>query len=88
MTGPRGPFRALGGGLSPRRDSVVRLHRFQGEHPEVQFTSPTVGRYGQYMALIPPGTIPDEQREITVKSPDLCSLMDQLDDLFGPPGKC
>jgi hypothetical protein len=69
----------------PRRDSVVRLHRFQGEHPEVQFTSPTVGRYGQYTALIPPGTVVGETREITVTSPDLCGLMDQLDDLFDSP---
>ena len=52
----------------------------------MQFTSPTMGRYGQYVALIPPGAIPGEAREITVKSPDLCGLMDQLDDLFGSPG--
>lgn len=87
MTGPREPLQVLEGGLSPRRDSVVRLHRFQGEHPDVQFTSPTVGRYGQYVALIPPGAIPGESREITVKSPDLCGLMDQLDDLFGSTAK-
>ena len=49
----------------------------------MQFTSPIMGRYGQYIALIPPGTIPGEPREITVKSADLCGLMDQLDDLFG-----
>lgn len=47
--------------------------------------SPVMGRYGQYTALIPPGTIPGEPREITVKSPDLCNLMDRLDDLFDPP---
>jgi len=85
MTDGRAPLRAIEGGLSPRRDSVVRLHQFQGAHPEVQFTSPVMGRYGQYMALIPPGVLPGEYREITVKSPDLCGLMDQLDDLFGPP---
>jgi hypothetical protein len=56
-----------------------------GGAPDVQFTSPTAGRYGQYVALIPPGSIPEEAREITVKSPDLCGLMDQLDDLFGSP---
>lgn len=85
MTDRQVSLRAIGGGLSPRRDSVVRLHRFQGEHLDVQFTSPTAGRYGQYVALIPPGSIPGETREITVKSPDLCGLMDQLDDLFGSP---
>jgi hypothetical protein len=85
VTDGRAPLRAIEGGLSPRRDSVARLHQFQGEHPGVQFTSPTVGRYGQYTALIPPGAIPGELREITVKSPDLCGLMDQLDDLFGSP---
>jgi hypothetical protein len=85
VTGSQGPLRAVEGELSLLRDSVVRLHQFQGEHPEVQFTSPTVGRYGQYIALIPPGTIPGEQREITLKSPDLCGLMDQLSDLFNPP---
>jgi hypothetical protein len=41
-----------------------------------------VGPYGQYTALIPAETIPGENREIIVKSPDLCGLMDQLDDLF------
>lgn len=85
MTGSQGLLWATGGELSPRRNAVIRLHQFQGENPEVQFTSPTVGRYGQYIALIPPGTIPGEQREITLKSPDLCGLMDQLNDLFNPP---
>jgi hypothetical protein len=45
-----------------------------------------MGRYGQYTALVPPGMLPGESREITVTSPDLCGLMDRLDDLFGPPG--
>jgi hypothetical protein len=71
--------------MSPRRDSVARLHRFQGDHPEVQFTSPTMGPYSQYTALIPAKTIPGENREIIVKSPDLCGLVDQLDDLFTAP---
>jgi len=71
--------------MSHRRDSVARLHRFQGDHTEVQFTSPTMGPYSQYTALIPPETIPGENREIIVKSPDLCGLMDQLDDLFTAP---
>ncbi len=85
MTGRRVPLRAIEGGLSLRRDSVARLHQFQGEHPDVQFTAPTIGRYGQYTAHIPPGAIPGESREIIVKSPDLCGLMDHLDDLFGSP---
>jgi len=51
----------------------------------VQFTSPPMEPYSQYTALIPPGTIPGENREIIVKSPDLCGLMDQLDDLFAAP---
>jgi hypothetical protein len=45
-----------------------------------------MGRYGQYTALIPPGAITGETREITVRSPDLCGLMDELDDLLGSPG--
>ena len=85
MTDARAPLRGIGGELPPRRDAVARLHQFQGEHPEVQFTSPTMGRYGQFTALIPPETIPGETREIILKSPDLCGLMDQLDDHF-PPG--
>ena len=84
MTGGRAPLRGIDGELSPRRDSVARLHRFQGEYPQVLFTSPTTGRYGQFTALIPAGTIPSETREIIIKSPDLCGLMDQLDDLFPP----
>jgi hypothetical protein len=45
-----------------------------------------MGRYGQYTALVPPGAIPGEAREITVTNPDLCGLMDELDDLFGSHG--
>jgi hypothetical protein len=76
-----GHLRVIDGG---RRDSVARLHQFQGDHPAVQFASRTAGRYGQYTATVPPETIPGEDREITVKSPDLCGLMDTLDDLFSP----
>jgi hypothetical protein len=76
---------ALTAGLSPRRDSVIQLHQFQGDHPDVQFTSPVMGLYGQYTALIPSSTIPGEPSEIIVKSPDLCSLIDQLDDLSSSP---
>jgi hypothetical protein len=82
----RAPVQAVTGGLSPRGSAVTRLHQFQGEHPDVQFSSPVMGRYGQYTALVPPGAIPGESREITVTSPDLCGLMDELDDLFGSPG--
>jgi hypothetical protein len=82
--GVTGQLRVIDGSLSPRRDSVARLHRFQGDHPEVEFTSPTMGRYGQFTALVPPGTIPGERRELILKSPDLCGLMDQLDDVFTP----
>jgi hypothetical protein len=45
-----------------------------------------MGRYGQYTALVPPGVIVGESREITVTSPDLYGLMDELDDLFGSQG--
>jgi hypothetical protein len=83
--GGRGRPWVLDSDVSPRRDSVARLHRFQGDHTEVQFTSPAMGPYGQYTALIPAGTIPRKNREIIVKCPDLCGLMDQLDDLFTTP---
>jgi hypothetical protein len=79
-------LRVITGGLSPWGSAVARLHRFQGEHPDVQFSSPVMGRYGQYTALVPPGAIPGESREITITSPDLCGLMDEHDDLFGSPG--
>lgn len=83
MSRDRVSRRAVTGGLSPWGSVVTRLHQFQGEHPDVQFTSPVMGRYGQYTAVIPPGSISGESREITVTSPDLCGLMDQLEDLFG-----
>jgi hypothetical protein len=86
VNGDRVPLQGVRGGLSPWGSSVTRLHWFQGEHPDVQFTSRVMGRYGQYTALVPPGTIPRESREITVTSLDLCGLMDELDDLFGSPG--
>ena len=83
--GARERLRVIDGGLPRRRDSVVRLHQFQGDHPEVQFASPPTGPYSQFTALIPAGTIPGEGREIIIKSPDLCGLMDQLDDVFATP---
>jgi hypothetical protein len=86
VNGEVGPLRGAVGGMSPWGSAVTRLHQFQGEHPEVQFSSPVMGRYGQYTALVPPGAIPGESREITVTNPDLCSLMDELDDLFGTQG--
>ncbi len=70
----------LADGLSPRHDPVARLHRFQGEHPEVQFTAPHMGGRGRYVARVPAGIIPGESREVTVSSMDLVGLMDQLDD--------
>ena len=85
MSGDENPLRAVTDRLPPRRNAVARLHQFQGEHPDVQFTSPVMGRYGQYTAFIPPGAIPGESREITVRSPDLCGLMDELDYLFSLP---
>ena len=86
MSADRAPLQAVACGLSPWGSAVTRLHRFQGEHPDVQFSSPAMGRYGQYTALVPPGAIPGESREITVTSPDLYGLMDELDDLFSSPG--
>ena len=86
MNRDQAPLQFVAGELSPWGSAVTKLHRFQGEHPEVVFTSPVMGRYGQYTALVPPGAIPGESREITVTSPDLCGLMDELDDLFGLPG--
>lgn len=86
MSGDRAPLHAVTGGLSPWGSAVTRLHRFQGDHPGVQFSSPVMGRYGQYTALVPSGAIPGDSRETIVTSPDLCGLMDVLNDLFGSPG--
>lgn len=85
--GTRAGLRVIYGGQSPRFDSVARLHRFQGEHPDVDVAAPRMGGQGHYAAVVPPGAIPGESREVTVNSLDLTGLMDQLDDLFGsPPG--
>jgi hypothetical protein len=86
VNGDAAPRRAAAGGMSPWGSAVTRLHQFQGEHPDVQVSSPVMGRYGQYTALVPPGAIPGEPREITVTNPDLWGLMDELDDLFGSQG--
>lgn len=67
-----------------RKDAVARMMQFQDEHPGVQVTSPDAGPYSPYKALIPPGAIPGEGREITVTALDLTGLMDQLEDLFAP----
>lgn len=76
----------LAEGLS-RRDSVGRLHRFQGEHPEVVFAAPHLGGRGRYIAVAPPGSVPGDPREITVNSLDLGVLMDKLDVIYPPePG--
>ncbi len=86
-SGACGGLRIIDGALSPRNDPVARLHRFQGEHPEVGFTAPHMGGRGRYIAVVPAGTIPGESREVTVSAMDLTSLMDQLDDKFAsPPG--
>ncbi len=86
MTGrARGSLRIIDGSLSPRNDPVARLHRFQGEHPEVEFTAPHWGGQGRYIACVPAGAIPGESREVTASSSDLTGLMDQLDDYL-PPG--
>jgi hypothetical protein len=85
VVGASGVLRVIGGGMSPRNDPVARLHRFQGEHPEVEFTAPHWGGHGRYIARIPVGTIPGESREITLTSADLAGVMDQLDDYL-PPG--
>jgi hypothetical protein len=74
------------GGLPPRDDPVARLHRFQGEHPEVGFTAPHMGGRGRYIAVAPPGSVPGDPREITVNSLDLAGLMDQLEEIYPPDG--
>ena len=51
----------------------------------MNISAPHMGGQGRYIAIVPPGTIPGESREVTVKSLDLSGLMDHLDDLFGPP---
>ncbi len=74
-------LRGIDGGM-PRNDPVARLHRFQGEHPEVEFTAPHMGGQGRYIAVVPAGTIPGDSREVTASAIDLDSLMDQLDDIY------
>ncbi len=87
MSGAGRPgLRGIDGGMS-RNDPVARLHRFQGEHPEVVFTAPHMGGRGRYIAVVPPGSIPSEPREITKGSLDLAGLMDQLEQIYpGEPG--
>ena len=80
MSGRRG-LRGIDGGM-PRNDPVARLHRFQGEHPEVVFTAPHMGGRGRFIAVVPPGSVPGESREITKGSLDLAGLMDQLEEIY------
>jgi hypothetical protein len=63
---------------------VARLHRFQGEHPEVTFTAPHMGGRGRYIAVVPAGSVPGDPREITTGSLDLAGLMDQLEEIWPP----
>ena len=85
MTGrARGSLRIIDGSLSPRNDPVARLHRFQGEHPEVEFTASHWGGQGRYIACVPAGAIPGDPRGYRLQL-DLTGLMDQLDDYL-PPG--
>jgi len=86
----RAGLRGIDGGM-PRNDPVARLHRFQGEHPEVRFTAPHMGGRGRYIAVVPAGSVPGDSREITVNSLDLAALMDQLEEIYqdepgGQPG--
>jgi hypothetical protein len=86
----RAGLRGIDGGM-PRNDPVARLHRFQGEHPEVRFTAPHMGGRGRYIAVVPAGSVPGDPREITANSLDLAALMDQLEEIYqdepgGQPG--
>lgn len=49
-------LRLIQGGLSAV-DAVERLHRFQGDHPDVEFTSPRDG-LSRFVAVILPGHDP------------------------------
>jgi len=88
----RGGLRIIDGAMSPRNDPVARLHRFQGKHPEVEFTAPHMGGRGRFIAVVPAGSVPGDAREVTVSSLDLAGLMDQLHDIYpedqpgGEPG--
>lgn len=79
----RGGLRAIEGGRY-LMNAVDRLHRFQGEHPGVQFLAPYIGGRSRYVARIPAGMVPGDPREMTLTSADLTGLMDQLDDLLPP----
>jgi hypothetical protein len=84
VSGPgRGGLRVVEGGRYGM-NAVDRLHRFQGEHPEIQFIAPHMGGRGRFIAHIPAGILAHDPREVTVTSPDLTGLMDQLDDLLPP----
>jgi hypothetical protein len=88
MSRPAGARRGLGavdGGMA-RNDPVARLHRFQGEHPEVVFTASHMGGRDRYIAVMPAGSVPGDPREITVNSVDLAGLMDQLEEIYPPDG--
>jgi hypothetical protein len=84
--GDHGGLRIIDGRLSPRDDPMARLHRFQGEHPEVTFTAPHMGGRGRYIAVVPAGSVPGDPREITKGSLDLAGLMDQLEEIYPPGG--
>ena len=49
-----------------------------GRVSNIQFTSPVVGRYGLYIAVVALGMVAGESREITIASPDLCGRMGEL----------
>jgi hypothetical protein len=84
VNGPgRGGLRIVEDGRY-RMNAVNRLHRFQGEYPDVQVIAPHVGGRGRYIATIPAGNLPHDPREVTLSSADLTGLMDQLDDLLPP----
>ena len=68
--------------------AVPRLHQFQADHPEVEFTAPHMGGRGRYLARVPAGTLPGDDREHALSSIDLTGLMDQLGDLFPAAAAC
>jgi hypothetical protein len=67
----------------PGVDPVIRLREFRDEHPEVNVI---LGRY-RYVAEIPAGTLPGDDREVVTSSGDLHGFMDNLDRLFHPADK-
>lgn len=66
-------------------DPLVRRKRFETAHPEVTILPPATLN-SRWLAVVPPGSVPDEPMRTTLSGWQLEELLAQLEQLWPPQG--